>query len=213
MREYRSKFTSNNIERIIKSQTHKLSPELIEFVARTPNGNAIDYTHTIDISFEERRHDILKNLVILRQKKNYNIFEYKRLETIIKRLSSVSVIEHDLKDFLRRTRKNIDFDAFYIIPNENHVHILIVLYNGNIKTFLRKARKRPCCWDVGYDDFATTVDEYLENKVKYCMGKKNMNIRNYEEIVYDFYPNKDRLNAFFDRHRNMYEYRLQEMSR
>ena len=56
------------------------------------------------------------------------------------------------------------------------------------------------------------MDEYLENKVKYLMEKDiNMDMKNYEEIIYNFYPDKNRIDSFFDKHRNMYEYRLREM--
>jgi hypothetical protein len=40
-----------------------------------------------------------------------------------------------------------------------------------------------------------------------------MNMKNYEEIIYNFYPDKSRMDLFFDKHRNMYEYRLYEMGR
>jgi hypothetical protein len=53
------------------------------------------------------------------------------------------MIELDLIAFLRRIRKRLDFDAFYIIPNETHVHILLVLYDGDIKHFIRKAKDKP----------------------------------------------------------------------
>jgi hypothetical protein len=46
MKEYKSIFKSYSIEGIINEQLHKLKTELVEMVARTPNGNAIDYTHT-----------------------------------------------------------------------------------------------------------------------------------------------------------------------
>lgn len=214
MKEYQSKFTSENIERIVNRQTSLLRTELIEFVSRTSNGNAIDYTHTIDINFEERMHDIQRKLAIYRKNIKLNYLEYKRLEITIKRLSSVKIIEHDLKDFLRRISKRLDFDAFYIIPNETHVHILLVLYDGDIKHFIRQAKNRPYCWNVHWKPFETTMDEYLENKVKYLMAKdRNLNMKNYEEIIYNFYPNKSRIDSFFDKHRNMYEYRLHEMGK
>jgi hypothetical protein len=188
-----------------------IRPELVEFVARTTNGNAIDYTHTIDINFEERRHDIIRRLPKLRKDGNPNTFELKRLETTLKRLSSTTIIEHDFKGFLRRIRKRLDFDAFYIIPNETHVHILLVLYDGDIKHFIRKAKDKPLCWNVEWSKFDTTMDEYLENKVKYLMAKdRNMDMKNYEGITYDFYPDKSRIDSFFDKYRNMYEYTLQE---
>lgn len=209
MREYQSRFKSENIERIVNRQTNLLKPELVEFVARTSSGNAIDYTHTIDINFEERKHEIIRRLTTLRKNGNPNTFELKRLETTLKRLSSNTIIEYDLKALLRRIRKRLDFDAFYIIPNENHVHILLVLYNGNIKHFIRKAKDKPLCWNVEWAEFATTMDEYLENKVKYLMAKnRNMDMKNYEEIIYNFYPDKSRIDSFFDKYRNMYEYRL-----
>jgi hypothetical protein len=37
-------------------------------------------------------------------------------------------------------------------------------------------------------------------------------MKNYEEIVYNFFPDKIRIDSFFDKHRNMYEYKLHEMS-
>ena len=92
----------------------------------------IDYTYTIDISFEERKHDIIRRLTTLQKNENYNTLEIKRLETTLKRLSSTTIIEYDLIAFLRGIRKRSDFDAFYIIPNENHVHILLVLYDGDV---------------------------------------------------------------------------------
>jgi len=209
MREYQSRFNSENIERIVNRQTHLIRPELIEFVARTYNDNAIDYTHTIDINFEERRHEIIRRLTTLRKSGNPNTFELKRLETTLKRLSSATIIEYDLKSFLRRVRKRLDFDAFYIIPNENHVHILLVLYDGDIKHFVRQVKNRPYCWNVKWKKFDTNMDEYLENKVKYLMEKdRNMDMKNYEEIIYNFYPDKNRIDSFFDKHRNMYEYTL-----
>ena len=141
MREYQSRFNSENIERIVNKQTNLLRPELVKFVARTSNGNAIDYTHTIDINFEERKHEIIRRLTTLRKNGNSNTLEVKRLETTLKRLSSTTIIEYDLLSFLRKIRKRLDFDAFYIIPNETHVHILLVLYDGDIKHFIRKANE------------------------------------------------------------------------
>jgi hypothetical protein len=214
MREYKSRFSSENIERIVNKQTHLLRPELVEFVSRTTNGNAIDYTHTIDINFEERKHEIQKKLAILRKAPVFNIREYERLVRTLARMSSVRAIEFDLIAFLMRLRNRLDFSAFYIIPDETHVHILLVLYDGDIKHFIRQAKNRPYCWNVEWKPFETTMDEYLENKVKYLMAKdKNMDMKNYEEIVYNFYPDKNRINSFFDKHRNMYEYRLHEMGK
>jgi hypothetical protein len=213
MKEYQSRFKSENIERIVNRQTHLLRPELVEFVSRTSNGKAIDYTHTIDINFEERKHDIQKRLSKSRKAPVFNILEYERLIGTLTRMSSTRVIELDLIAFLMRIRKRLDFDAYYIIPNENHVHILLVLYDGDIKRFIRQAKGRPYCWNVKWDKFDTTMDEYLENKVGYLMKNKNMNMKNYEEIIYDFYPDKNRINSFFDKFRNMYEYRLHEMSK
>ena len=100
MREYQSRFNSENIERIVNRQTNLLRPELVEFVARTSNGNAIDYTHTIDINFEERKHEIIRRLTTLRKNGNSNTLEVKRLETTLKRLSSTTIIEYDLLSFL-----------------------------------------------------------------------------------------------------------------
>lgn len=89
---------------------------------------------------------------------------------------------------------------------------LIFLYDGDIKHFIRKARDKPLCWNVEWNPFDTTMDEYLENKVKYLMDKdRNMDMKNYEEIIYNFYPDKNRIDTFFDKYRNMYEYRLYEM--
>ena len=214
MKEYKSKFKSYSIERIVNSQLHKLKTELVEMVARTPNGNAIDYTHTIDISFEERKHQILKRLAIVRKSRSFNNHEYERLRTTLARLSSVSIINHDLIAFIGRVRRKINFDAFYIIPNETHAHILLVLYQGDIKHFIRKAKERPYCWNVKYKPFATTIDNYLENKIKYLMEKeKNMKIKNYEEIIYDFYPDRKRIDSVFGTNRNMYEYELGELGK
>jgi hypothetical protein len=88
MKEYQSRFKSENIERIVNRQTYLLRPELVEFVARTSNGNAIDYTHTIDINFEERKHEIQKKLAILRKAPVFNIREYERLVRTLARISS-----------------------------------------------------------------------------------------------------------------------------
>ena len=38
-----------------------------------------------------------------------------------------------------------------------------------------------------------------------------MNMKDYEEIIYNFHPDKNRINSFFDKYRNMYQYRLGEM--
>jgi len=58
------------------------------------------------------------------------------------------------------------------------------------------------------------MDEYLDKRVKYLMEDgKNMKMKNYEEIIYNFYPDKNRTDSFFDKHRNMYEYRLHEMEK
>ena len=92
--------------------------------------------------------------------------------------------------------------------------MLLVLYQGDIKHFIRKAKNKPYYWDVKWKPFDTTKDEYLENKVKYLMEDGgNMDMRNYEEIIYDFYPDRKRIDSFFDRHRNMYDYKLYEMGR
>ena len=40
-----------------------------------------------------------------------------------------------------------------------------------------------------------------------------MKMKDYEEIIYNFYPDKNRIDSFFDKHRNMYEYRLHAMVR
>ena len=40
-----------------------------------------------------------------------------------------------------------------------------------------------------------------------------MEMKNYEEIIYNFYPDKNRIDSFFNEHRNMYEYRLHEMGK
>ena len=214
MKEYQSSFKSENIERIVNRQTYLLRPKLVEFVARTSSGKAIDYTHTIDINFEERKHEIQKKLAILRKAPVFNIREYERLVRTLARISSTRVIELDLIAFLRRIRKRLDFDAFYIIPNETHVHILLVLYDGDIKHFIRKAKDKPYCWNVEWKPFDTTMDEYLEKKVEYLMEDgKNMKMKDYEEIIYNFYPDKNRINSFFDEYRNMYEYRLHEMGK
>jgi hypothetical protein len=85
-----------------------------------------------------------------------------------------------------RVRIRLDFDVFNIIPNENHVHILLVLYDVDIKHFIRKAKDKPLCWNVEWKPFDTTMDEYLENKVKYLIEKdRNMDMKNYEEIIYN----------------------------
>jgi len=107
--------------------------------------------------------------------------------------------------------KRLDFDAFYTIPNETHVHILLVLYDGNIKHFIMQAKRRPYCRNVEWKKFDTTMDEYLEHKVEYLMEDgRNMKMKDYEEIIYNFYPDKRRIDAFFDKHRNIYEHTLQE---
>ncbi len=214
MREYHSRFKSENLERIVNRQTYLIRPELVEFVSRTYNGNAIDYTHTIDINFEERKHNIQKKLAKLRKSEIFNIREYERLIRTLARMSCVRIIELDLIAFLMRLRKRLDFDAFYIIPNETHAHILLVLYDGDVKHFIRQVKNRPYCWNVEWKPFDTTMNEYLEKKVEYLMEDgKNMNMKNYDEIIYDFYPDKSRIDSFFEKHRNMYEYRLQEMGK
>ena len=119
----------------------------------------------------------------------------------------------DLKAFMRRVKMRLDFDAFYLIPDANHVHMLLVVYDGDIKHFTRKAKKRPYCWDIKLNEFNSSVGEYLENKVKYLMNKRNMNINQYEDIVYDFYPNRERIDSFFDKFPTVYDYKLHEMGK
>ena len=93
----------------------------------------------------------------------------------------------------------------------DNVHLL---YDGEIKHFIRKATNNPCCWNVEWKPFDTTMNEYLEKKVEYLMEDgKNMNMKNYDEIIYDFFPDKSRIDSFFDKFRNMYEYKLQEMGK
>ena len=53
----------------------------------------------------------------------------------------------------------------------------------------------------------------MENKIKYLMGKKNLNIRQYEEIIFDFYPDRKRIDAFFDQYQTIYDYRLSELGK
>ena len=109
-------FKSYNLEEIVNIQEQKLKPALLNFIANTSNNRTIDYTHTIDISFEERRHEVLKRLKYIRHSNIVNFQEVKRLERIINRLSHVNYIEYDLRAFTRRMKRKIDFDAFYLIP-------------------------------------------------------------------------------------------------
>ena len=58
------------------------------------------------------------------------------------------------------------------------------------------------------------MDEYLEHKVEYLMEDgKNMKMKDYEEIIYNFYFDKNRIDSFFDKYRNMYEYKLHEIGK
>ena len=83
MKEYKSRFKSYNIERIVNRQTHLLRPELVAFVARTSNGKAIDYTHTIDINFEERRHKIVRKKTNLRNYETSSVPIFRSIICII----------------------------------------------------------------------------------------------------------------------------------
>lgn len=207
-------FKSYNLERIVNSQKQNLKSALLEFIATTSKGRTIDYTHTIDINFEERRHKVMREMAVIRSSKYYNPVDYKRLEKTLYRLSSVNSIEYDLKAFLRRIKNKIDFDAFYLFPDNNHVHMLLVLYDGDIKHFTNMAKRRPYCWDIIVGAFKLDfMDDYLENKVKYIMSKKNLNTNRYENIIYDFYPDRERIDTFFDRFPTVYDYKLHEMSR
>ena len=130
------------------------------------------------------------------------------------RMSSINRINYDFRAFLEKARLRTDFDAFYLIPDENHVHMLLVLYNGEIKHLLRMVIKRPYCWNVKWDQFQPRfLDDWLENKIKYFMKDKNVSKYNYEECIYDFYPNKDRIEPFFDKYPTMYDYTLHEMGK
>ncbi len=75
------------------------------------------------------------------------------------------------------------------------------------------AKNRPYCWNVKWKKFDTTMDEYLENKVGYLMKDKNINLRNYEEIIYDFYPDRERIDTVFDKFQTVYDYKLHDMSK
>ena len=45
------------------------------------------------------------------------------------------------------------------------------------------------------------MDEYLEHKVEYLMEDgRNMKMKDYEEIIYNFYPDKNRIDSFFDKY-------------
>lgn len=209
------RFKSYNLERIVNSQKQNLKPALLEFIATTSKGRTIDYTHTIDISFEERRHKIMKDMAVIRSSNYYNPVDYNRMEKTLYRLSYVNYIEYDLKAFFRRIKNKIDFDAFYLIPDKNHVHMLIALYDGDIKHFIRKAKNRPYCWDIEVGEFNSgfDLDEYIEIKVKYIMSKKNFDINRYQDIIFNFYPDRKRIDKFFDKYPTMYTYKLHKMGR
>ena len=204
------KFKSYNLEEIVNIQEQGLKDALLNFMAKTSNNRTIDYTHSIDISFEERRHKTIRRIAEIRKENRFNLREYNRCLNILQRMSSTSRIEYDLKAFMRRVKKRIDFDAFYLIPDTNHVHMLLVVYDGNIEHFDRKVRKRPYCWDIWKKPFDSDMGEYLENKVKYLMSKRNMNLADYENIVYDFYPDRERIDSFFDKYSTVYDYKLSE---
>ena len=156
----------------------------------------------------------MKRMAILRKAKYFNRKDYQRMEKTLYRMSSVSFIDQDFKMFLKRARRSVNFDAFYLIPNADHLHMLLVLYKGNVKHLVNQARKRPYCWNVKSGPFSSNkLDEYLDNKVKYLMLAKNMNLKQYEEILYDFYPNRDRIDKFFDQYQIFYDYKLHEMGK
>ena len=207
------RFKSHRLEEIVNSQEQGLKPALLNFMANTSNNRTIDYTHSIDISFEERRNEIIMNLAKIRKARHFNQRDYNRLIKTLNRISSTNFIEYDLKAFMKKVNKRIDFDAFYLIPDTNHVHMLLVVYKGNIKHFNRKAKKRPYCWDVKVNEFNSDIGEYLENKVKYLMTRRNMNIKEYENIVYDFYPDRERIDSFFDEYQTVYEFKLDNLGK
>jgi len=204
---------SYNLEKIVNIQMQGLKPALLDFMANTSNNKTIDYTHSIDISFEERRHQTIKKMNNIRKENTFNIRDYDRMLKILNRTSSTRIIEYDLKAFMKKVRLKLDFDAFYLIPDINHVHMLLVVYNGDIKHFKRKAKNRPYCWNIKVNEFNSSEGEYLENKVKYLITKRNMNLAYYEDIVYDFYPNRERIDSFFDKYPTVYEYKLYEMGK
>ena len=39
-----------------------------------------------------------------------------------------------------------------------------------------------------------------------------MNLAEYENIVYDFYPDKERIDLFFDQYPTVYDYKLHQMA-
>lgn len=212
--EYRHKFKSVNIEEIYNRQMSSIKSHLIDFIGKTSKGKIIDYTHTIDINFEERKHQIIKQMAILRSERHFRINDYRRMESILFRLSSVNRINYDFRAFLEKAMLRTDFDAFYLIPDENHIHMLLVLYSGEIKHLLRMLRKRPYCWNIKCGEFKPRfLDEWVANKIKYFMENKNVSKYNYEECIYDFYPNKDRIESFFDKYPSMYDYILHEMGK
>ena len=125
------RFISHRLEEIVNIQKQKLKPALIDFIANTSTNNRkISYTHTVDISFEERRKEIIKRIAENRNKKNFNQRDYNRCQSILNRISSTSRIEYDLKAFMRRAKNRLDFSAFYLIPDTNHVHMLLVVYDA-----------------------------------------------------------------------------------
>jgi hypothetical protein len=212
--EYRHKFKSDKIEEIYNRQMSSIKSHLIDFIGKTSKGRVIDYTHTIDINFEARKHQIMKQMAILRSQRYFRINDYNRMQSILFRLSSVNTINYDFRAFLERARIRTDFDAFYLIPDENHIHMLLVLYSREIKHLLRLARKHPYYWNVKCGEFEPRfLDDWLANKVKYIMKDKNLSKYNYEECIYDFYPNKDRIESFFEQYPSMYEFTLEEMGR
>jgi hypothetical protein len=214
MKGYKHKFKSYNLEEIYNRQMSFIKSHLIDFIGRNANGKTIDYTHTIDINFESRRHQLLKQLAILNSRRIFNQEEYARIKSILDRLSSVNTINYDFRAFLEKAKLRVDFDAFYLIPDENHIHMLIVLHNGDIKHLLRMAKNRPYCWDVKRKDFKIgLMDEWIANKIKYFMKTKNISKYSYEECIYDFYPNRERIDTFFDQYQTMYDYRIHEMGK
>jgi hypothetical protein len=38
-------------------------------------------------------------------------------------------------------------------------------------------------------------------------------MKDYEEIIYDFFPDKSRIDSFFDKYRNIYENKLSEQGK
>ena len=83
MSQYSTNYKSDNLEEIINKQIHDLKPILIDYISKTKNGRTIDYTHTIDISFEERRHQIIKQMAILKNARYFKPKDYRRMEKIL----------------------------------------------------------------------------------------------------------------------------------